>query len=230
MVIAISLALAAAPAGICETEPAAAQRADRVEELHEQAPEAFWKRPALKEEIDFDKIDRALLDAAVFHETNRRRAKHDLPPLKFRPKLREAARLQARAMVKLGKVTHENPAKNEKMPSDRMKLLGLDGHYYAENVAMVFGIRYKSGEQVYPRELEGREVFSKKPGGKPIQPHSYASFAKYLLDEWMASPGHRKNILSKEPEFLGVSCLHDRPATDMDRFYCAQEFYAPFSR
>ncbi len=223
MITAVFLAVAAASAAH------GGDAAERMRELCAQAPEDFRKRPEAAEEIDFQKIDYALLDAAVFHETNRRRDEEKLPPLAFKPELREAALVQARAMVKLQKVTHRNPAAGEAAPSDRIKRQGLDGHYYAENVAMVFGIRYKAGEPVIPDEENGGKVFRRKPGGPVIPPHTYLSFANHLLDEWMGSPGHRRNILAEEPGFLGTACLHSRDDIGMDVFYCAQEFYAPFA-
>lgn len=99
----------------------------------------------------------------------------------------------------------------------------------AENVAMVFGIRYKSGTEVYKRKEEGRMVFSEQPGEKSIPPHTYTTFSEHLLAEWMASPGHRQNILKKELKTLGVSSLHDRAALGMDAFYSAQEFAGKIS-
>ena len=223
----VSISPAAIAASVPDTPPAEA--GDRVKSLHEEEPKAFFERDDVRAEIDFDHIDQALLAAAVFHETNLRRVENDLQPLAYRPVLREAARVQARAMVRLGKVSHSHPDEVLRTPTDRLRHLGLEGRFSAENVAMVFGIRYESGEQVYPREIDGVSVFSLEPGGEPIQPHSYRSFAKMLLDSWMDSPGHRKNILSPHPEMLGTACLHDRSALGMDRFFCAQVFYAPFS-
>jgi uncharacterized protein YkwD len=209
--------------------PAAAQSdEDRAARLHQPSPAEFAKQDDANRKIDFDHIDQALLDAAVFHETNRRRTKHELAALDYRPGLREAARLQARAMRRQEKVTHRHPDPDLKMMIDRLESIGIKGRYAAENVAKTFGIRYESGEPVFPRDEDGRRVFSEKPDGEPIPPHTYLSFAEQLLDEWMASPGHRKNILATEPEFLGAACLHDRGAMKMDVFYCAQVFFAPF--
>jgi len=184
----------------------------------------FWKLDALDEEFDFEHLDLALLDAAVFHETNRRRIENDLTALTFKPVLREAARIQSRGMIRQEKVSHRHPDPAKKTVRDRFDFLGIETRLLAENVAMVFGIRYKSGDKFYTRKQDGRTVFSVEPDGPPIPPHTYASFAKHLLDEWMASPGHRKNILLPGAICLGVSSLHDRSSLGMDTFYSAQEF------
>ncbi len=197
---------------------------NRVVKFHEMPSEKFWKLDAVKEDLEFDHLDLALLDAAVFHETNRRRIENDLPSLKFKAILREAARIQVRAMIKLEKVSHLHPDPEKKTMRDRFDFLGIETRRMAENVAMTFGIRYKSGEKFYTRKKDGRTVFSIEPNGPPIPPHTYKSFAEHLLDEWMASPGHRKNILTPGLKCLGVSSLHDRSGLGMDSFYSAQEF------
>ncbi len=197
---------------------------ERVERLHKMAGSEFRGLDELKEPIDFERIDYALLDAAVFHETNRRRVDHGLPALGFRPVLREAARIQVRGMIRMEKISHRHPDADKKTMEDRFDFLGIETLSFAENVAMTFGIRYESGKSVYPRKEEGRKIFSEEPGGKPIPPHTYASFATQLLDSWMESPGHRKNILLEDVALLGTSSLHDRSGLGMDSFYSAQEF------
>ncbi len=198
--------------------------AARIVKLHGMSPEDFAKLPEAGEALDFEKLDQGLLDAAVFHETNRRRIRKGLSPLAFEPVLREAAAMQVRGMTRMREISHKHPDADKKTMGDRFGLLGIDTRMRAENVAMVFGIRYESGTDVYKRMKRGRAVFSLQAGGPPIPPHSYSSFATHLLDEWMASPGHRKNILTADLKTLGTSSMHDRPAMGMDKFYCAQEF------
>jgi uncharacterized protein YkwD len=57
--------------------------------------------------------------------------------------------------------------------------------------------------------------------------HTYLSFAEALVESWMQSPGHRKNILHKEQEYLGCACELARKTNAMETFYCAQVFFAP---
>ncbi len=199
-------------------------------ELHEMKRGEFRELPEVSKPIDFSDIDRDLLSAAVFHETNRRRADHDLPALGFNPALREAARMQSRGMRREHMISHMHPDEEKRTLRDRLDETGANGRFFAENVAMVFGIQYESGEPFYSRIEDGETILSKKPDGPPIPPHTYLSFAENLLDSWMDSPGHRKNILATEPEQLGASCLHERMEDGMDRFFCTQVFFAPFDR
>lgn len=202
------------------------ERESRVERLHRDYNfETLRELPAAAGAIDFAHIDYALLSAAVFHETNHRRAQHDLPALAYRKELREAARIQARGMARRGAISHQHPDEALRTLRDRMNHVGLQGALSAENVAMTFGIRYESGKPVFTREENGRTVFSYEPGGTPLDPHSYLSFAENLLSQWMDSPGHRKNILLKDPEELGTGHVHDVNAMGMDIFYSVQVFF-----
>ena len=180
--------------------------------LHQMSPADFAKLPEVQASLDFENLDLGLLDAAVFHETNRHRRDKGLSSLGFEPVLREAAAVQVRGMIQVQEISHEHPDADKKTLGDRFELLGISSRVRAENVAQVFGIRYESGTDVYKRMKEGRAVFSLQAGGPAIQPHTYASFATHLLDEWMASPGHRKNILMEDLKTLGTSSLHDRQA------------------
>ncbi|MEX2382566.1 MAG: hypothetical protein WD490_09300 [Opitutales bacterium] len=42
----------------------------------------------------------------------------------------------------------------------------------------------------------------------------------------MESPGHRKNILSEQPEELGAANVHGVKEMGMDIFYSVQVFFA----
>src|SRR5678816_2264120 len=52
---------------------------------------SFAKLPQARQVIDSDAVNDDLLDAAVFHETNRRRRQQGLPALKYDEKARAAA-------------------------------------------------------------------------------------------------------------------------------------------
>jgi len=187
----------------------------------------FRKHTEAGRAIDPANINQKLLDAAVFHETNRRRAEQGLPALRYDARAHEMARLQARAMAKDQFVEHENPDPKLRTIADRAKAVGLSPRVLAENVASAFGRRYKSGQNFYVRQENGREVYSYEPEGPAIPMHTYVTFAEALVESWMQSPGHRKNILHKEPEYLGCACELSAKKSGMETFYCAQAFFAP---
>ena len=190
-------------------------------------PVSFSKLPQARQVIDPDAVNFDLLDAAVFHETNRRRQQQRLSALKYDERARAAAQMQSRDMAKGGFLDHENPDPTKKTMNDRAKLAGLRPRALAENVASTFGRRYKSGQPFYSREESGRKIYSAQPDGPPIPMHTYLSFAEALVDSWMKSPGHRKNILHSDVEYVGCACELPRNPNAMETFYCTQVFFTP---
>ena len=101
------------------------------------------------EKIDFSRIDYALLNAAIFYETNRRRAQNGLPVFVHSAALENASSLHSRDMAEKRFFSHENPYTPErKTPLLRMSIFGVNGGYVAENITEAFGIRYEPGSPV----------------------------------------------------------------------------------
>lgn len=223
----LSFAVWAAPAAAAE--PAAPEpEAGDAKFFTDFTWQTFRDHPPAQARIDMEKIDHDLLSAAVFHETNRRRENEGLPTLLHHPGVRGVALMQAKIMAERGSISHVNPKLPEKeTPADRFRLAGLKLAFAAENVATAFGLEYTSGKPVYVRTEDGKKRFSREPDGMPLPMHTYLTFADDLLEGWMNSPGHRANIVSTDPQFLGAS---SRPSTNdigMPMFYCAQVFYTP---
>ena len=186
----------------------------------------FLKSEQAQRPIDLQTLDQPLLAAAIFHETNRVRVEHQLRPLTHAPQLSTAAEMHAKDMVAGDFFAHENALDPKKhSPMDRVKLAGYRPGFVAENIATAFAIQYEAGKPYYP--VPGGVSYS--PRGRPIEPHTYASFAKDLVQRWMDSPGHRANILSKEPTQLGNG-VAVKPAEEegaLETVYAAQNFGAP---
>ncbi len=93
-----------------------------------------------------------------------------------------------------------------------------------------FGIQYEPGKILFKTKKNDHTEYSYQPGGKPLENHTYRSFAESLVDTWMKSPGHRKNILSEEPEFLGTGCSIGEGDKGLVKFYCVQLFFSRFGK
>jgi uncharacterized protein YkwD len=148
--------------------------------------------------------------------------------LKPSAKATEAAKIQSEIMRARGAISHVNPESPRYRTLElRVKAVGIQYRMIAENVATAFGLQYESGKPFFPDRQNGRMIFRYRPGGPVIQPHSYATFSKALVDAWMGSKGHRENILRKEAEYLGSHCS---PGAQKDMsiptFYCTQVFVA----
>ena len=200
--------------------------------LYPPTAAAFFASGVADAKIDPARVDRALLAAAVFHETNRVRLEHHLRPLTHAAKLDEAAKMHADDMAGRGYFAHENPTDPaRKTPWDRVKLTGYDPQLVAENLATAFALDYKSGSPAYAKDADGKRTLSATPDGPPLPMRTYAGLARSVVDGWMHSPPHRHNLLSPEPTQLGTDCS---PAAKLKpdergfhKFYCAQEFGVP---
>jgi uncharacterized protein YkwD/FtsZ-binding cell division protein ZapB len=115
--------------------------------------------------------DYLLLDAAVFYLTNEERSKAGVYPLGYHKLLEIAAYNHSLKMAKTGFFSHENPIDGSRYStSDRGKLAGVTNPSFAENIA----------------------TFTQRNGS------TYLQVATKLVNQWMNSSGHRKNILSRE--------------------------------
>jgi len=195
--------------------------------LTQEEPARFWRRAELERPIDVEAFDRPLLIAAVFHETNRRRVAEKLPRLHGGKALNEAADMQAAMMAVRMEVEHDNPLHGQHTPAERVRAAGLDPELVAENIAMTPVPVPPIAGEVYVRIEGGRRIFSAEPGGPEVRPHTYASFARAVLDQWMNSPGHRANILDPRLTRLGCGCRPGRTINGMDAIYAVQVFCMP---
>lgn len=152
------------------------------------------------EEIDFQDVDYDRLQAACFLTSNKTRVANGVAALKYDPRLEAAAAKYARTMSRENFIAHvypADPARRE--PSDRVRDEGVSNPYIAENIALVPGYPVPDGTAVYVRP----GGFSIEPNGQMIGPHTYQGIVDAVMTGWMNSPGHRKNLLSKDALQLG---------------------------
>lgn len=221
---ALLLLLALASFGACATAQPMAVSA--TSDYYAAAPDVFLSSDVAGRLLDPERVDAAALEAAIFHETNRRRAEQGRAPLRHLPALDVAAARHAGHMARGAYLDHLDPHHpDERTPSDRVRRVGLEAGFTAENVATHFARPYTPGQQLYP--VRGRAGYSTRPGGPPLPPHSYRSFAETLVERWMQSPGHRRNLLAASARFMGGGCVRAEGSTGMEVFYCGQLFYAP---
>ncbi len=187
--------------------------------------ESFQQLEAIHQPIDLASPDLSLLNAAVFFVTNRERLERGKPPLTFSPQLRDCADHQARAMARHDFVSHFNPYEARYRTLDRRSsAYGTEAH--AENVASNFLHAYRSNTFYTP--IPGRPFYQYLDfDDRPIPILTYLQFAESLLDDWMGSAGHRRNILFPELQFLGCAIRLPEGAgrsRDMPLAFCVQNF------
>lgn len=200
-------------------------------DLRAESPAEFAELGAAQRPVETGSVDYSLLAEAIFFETNERRSGRGLDTLTHLSELDQAACLHAQAMVENDFFAHRNPHDPAlATPADRVRAQDLEVGFVAENIGEVFVLQYESGERVYMRQVDGGTIFSREPGGEPLGKRSYLQVAEALLDGWMSSPGHRRNILAEEAEYFGSGCQLERDEElEMPMLTCAQLFFAPLS-
>jgi uncharacterized protein YkwD len=151
--------------------------------------------------VDLVNPDLTILNAVIFYLTNDIRKSHKLKIIEYQPLLEKSASIHSENMVKQSFFSHNNPRSRKfKTPEDRARFVGIANPFIAENIIESFVLQYKQGKNVY---TGGKGIFMYKLGGKPIKAHTYLSLGETVLNDWMNSPGHRSNILSKDAKQLG---------------------------
>ena len=184
----------------------------------------FRKDSLLNQYIDINNPDYHRLNAAIFFATNEQRLKKKLPLVSYSAKLEELATMHSRDMCEKNFFNHINPKDRKKRnPGDRARLVGIKNPYIAENIATAFGLQYEENRNVIPR---GPGKFSYTSNGELIQPQTYIAVADLLLELWMNSEGHRKNILSANALQLGCGTwmFFDDKFNQMPTFKATQNF------
>jgi uncharacterized protein YkwD len=125
--------------------------------------------------------------------------------------------------------SHTSRVRSRREPEDRALIAGITNPMIAENIATEFALNYTAGRSVY---FHGKGGFSydNNPDNK-LEMHTYASYAVELVNSWMNSPGHRRNILSPNALELGVGVVIqlDSSFNDIPESYATQNFqwYTP---
>ena len=134
----------------------------------------FKQLPALHQKIANSKFNYKLLDAALFFRTNEERIKYILSEFNYSSALEKAALGHSIDMVEQNFYSHQSPVPGKEDLSDRLKQVGVNFTACAENI-------YDFNDE------------------NP----TYWSLASLLVEGWMNSSGHRRNILNPEYKYLG---------------------------
>lgn len=169
-----------------------------------QVTERWDQNPRLTAVIDFEAFDEAAARAAIYYATNEQRRAQGMSDLSREPLMEVSSQIHAERMRQYEFIAHEDPhSAKHRTPTDRARLAGVANPYTAENIATEVTLEYSSGDPVYVIPNK-KGAFSKTPGGPELARHTYVSLARELLEGWMNSPGHRKNILNPAALSLGA--------------------------
>lgn len=160
----------------------------------------FLNLPSVNETIDLDKPDLRLLEAAVFHASNEVRSQKRKTVFDYNPVLHKAARFHADYLFERKSVGHRNKQEDKyETPYKRIVAFGGDDfNGAAENLAMITPMILGKDNMYF---IKNGEPIDK--AGNPLPVMSYAQLARKVVDGWMHSKGHRKNLMG---EYTFLAC------------------------
>lgn len=179
----------------------------------------------LNDVIRPEAFDEARMSGAIFAETNRVRAQLGLKAFGAEPKLDDAAETQALIGSVFRPPSHTNPFPLIATPLDRVKFAGLNPEVVAENIAQLAIYVLPNGATIYYMKQD--RTLRDTHTGQPVQTHTYASFARTVVDAWMNSPGHRENIVNAKLRFLGCAAKISHSQDGIAMVFAVQAFYTP---
>lgn len=116
------------------------------------------------------------INAILFFMVNEQRASRNAQVIPYHETLEVAAYYHSLAMAEGNFFDHQNPKTTaRKSTADRAKLAGVANPYIAENIVYVYADKAAS----------------------------CMTIAEKMMESWLNSSGHKKNILSKESKNLG---------------------------
>ena len=193
----------------------------------ERPAKDFWSQPELDAVIEVANFNRALMAAAIFHETNRVRASLRLRRFRALPKLDDAADLEAAVGRVYQPPSHTNPFPLIGTPASRVEYVGLKASRVAENIALlpIYEVDPRLGVGTTVRA--GRQVAINPATRTELKPATYRGFAAAVVKAWMDSPGHRANIIDPRLTCLGCSVQPAVNILSVDNLFCVQVFFTP---
>ncbi|MCP5087040.1 MAG: hypothetical protein GY952_09600 [Rhodobacteraceae bacterium] len=135
----------------------------------------------------------------------------------------KTARLHSKNMARLHKFSHKLPVAGQKTVAQRARKAGVNWHFLAENIARLSRYQFQANRRFQILNAS-RCQFANPASGKSIPPHSYASLALAVSAQWMASSGHRKNILNRNSKHMGAAVVFDASGPNCGHFYITQVF------
>ncbi len=175
--------------------------------------------------VTWDDFNAEWLAAAIFAETNRVRAKHELPPFMSQVNLVRAAEFQADTVAMLGVASHDNPFAGRRNVMDRVRYAGVTADVVWENVASTSVRAPAEGEFVRVVVMPGgQRIRVNDTTGEPLPWPTYRELAERIVAQFMSSPPHRANILGTEPTRLACATAIGRTATGGEVVHTTQVF------
>lgn len=172
--------------------------------------------------VPASKINQKLLDTAIRAEVNFHRCRAGLAKVgNAGSGLARQAEKHSVWMAKRQQLTHKSTVPGASTLRQRVKAAGVSFRTGSENIGMVH--RYKIDNRRFKILSSSKCKFATYQG-EALPAHSYASLARHVVELWMDSPSHRKNILDRKVNKVSSAVAFDPNAQYCGRFWLTQNF------
>jgi uncharacterized protein YkwD len=187
--------------------------------LQSQVPDTLLDHP-----IEINNYDPYLLERAILIATNAAREAHGLPPVAPHALLRQSATRTSLEQAETQRLSHTSVYPERRHLEDRIKMEGIDlvNVIIGENLGVDYILRIAdhsfyidpSTDASVPMDAETRQ---------PILKYTYRQFGAAMVNHWLGSRGHRKNLLNPDFEWIGVGAVTGM-YQDFESIYVTQHF------
>ena len=118
---------------------------------------------------------------------------------------------------------HETPEAGERTMRQRIDKAGVAYRRAAENIITGYFMVYEAGRSYFVKDA-GACRFAYADTEEALMRQTYATLGKGLVARWLASPGHRANILTPEMTRHGAALAPAGNDALCGEFYATQVF------
>ena len=166
--------------------------------------------------------DQSLFNRAILSEVNYERCEAGLSPLTLARGLITVAGNHAAWMAKRSSLSHRSTIRGQSSVQERVLASGLNARRGSENIGNLPRYQFGGARKIYIKNMSRCEFSS--ASGRRIAPHSYASLATQIVDMWMSSAGHRRNVLDRNVSSVGSAIMFDTNGSHCGQFFLSQNF------
>lgn len=167
------------------------------------------------------RINQTLIDAAIRAEVNYHRCKAGLPPVDASGGLARVAGTHAKWMARARSLSHKSTTAGQATAMARLRSSGVRFRAGSENIGYLARFRI-DGLSFKIKNAATCEFAT--DSGQRLGAHSYATLAQKIVELWMNSQAHRRNILDRKVRKVGSGAGFDAKAPYCGSFYVSQTF------
>ncbi|NNL74260.1 MAG: hypothetical protein HKP29_12930 [Silicimonas sp.] len=172
--------------------------------------------------VPSNRINQSLLEKAIRAEVNFHRCRAGLRKVGDAGNgLTRQAQKHSKWMAKSQQLTHRSTVPGSSTLQQRVNNAGLKVRTGSENIGMVH--RYQIDNRRF-KILDSSSCQFATYEGQKLPAHSYASLARHIVNLWMNSSGHRKNILDRSVTRMSAAVAFDPNAQYCGRYWVTQNF------